>query len=358
MLRTVYLKTTDTCNLNCSHCFTGGTRPPRYFWNVDKTIDWIKRFMEHIPKTDEVHFEFHGGEPFLADVGEMKRVAEFIRSVGDDRVTVGSTSNLTFKLTDEMLDFMVNGLDGFGTSWDPDIRFANDKQFQLWRKNTDTVVQARKGRMVLNVSVSRMVTEMDQKELLLFLKSTNVEKVLFDRITLNGNALENKHLFPTNQEINDWYLKMHAASEELGARKWFYNAALEDVYAKFEKAVSSCGTFCRDCEERNITINASGSIGGCPNSAPEEEFGNIDMAIPELFVSAKRLDVMASERTRNEKCFECSVFSYCGSDCHRLEWDGDICASPRQLMKMLAGQEYQSTSAVRKNRVIPIFSRS
>lgn len=359
MLRTVYLKTTDTCNLNCSHCFTGGTRPARYFWDTDKVIDWFKRFMEHIPKNDEVHIELHGGEPFLEKVENIRKVTNAIREIAGDRATIGATSNLTFKLKDELLDFIKNDLDGFGTSWDPDIRFDNEKQFELWRKNTKTVVDSRGGdKMTLNVSVSRVVTEMDQKELIKFLNSIGIKRVLFDRITLNGNAIENQHLFPSNSEINDWYLKMHKATEELDARKWFHNAALEDVYAKFENGMATCGTFCRDCEERNITVNADGTIGGCPNSAPEENFGNIDMGIAELFVSARRLDVMASERARNEKCFECSVFSYCGSDCHRLLWDGDICASPRQLMKKLAGQEYESVSTVRKNRIIPIYAKS
>jgi len=143
----------------------------------------------------------------------------------------------------------------------------------------------------------------------------------------------------------------------LNAREWFYNAALQDVYAKFENSMSSCGTFCRDCEERNITLNADGSIGGCPNSAPEEFFGHIDMSLPELMVSAKRLDVMAQERTRNEQCYVCPVFSYCGSDCHRLAWEGDICASPRQLMKKLAGLDYSESPSKTTSRIIPIYQR-
>lgn len=356
MQRTVYLKTTDTCNLNCSHCFTGGDRPPRYFWDLEKTKDWITRFMATIPESDGVHFEFHGGEPMLAPLEQLIEIRDFLRTFGADRVNIGITTNLVYKLSQEKIDFF-HSLDGFGTSWDPDIRFANDKQYDLWRTNMAKMVEAQgyKG-VVLNVSVSRKVAQMDQKELIHFLRDTDAYKVLFDRITMNGNALEHTELFPTNQEINDWYLKMHEATEELDARSWFQNSALEDVYFKFEKGAAACGTFCRDCEERNITINADGTIGGCPNSAPEENFGDVNMAISDLFISAKRLDVMTSERMRNEKCFECPVFSYCGSDCHRLAWDGDICASPRQLMKKLAGLDYEYSNPVKRNKIIPIYS--
>lgn len=336
MSRTVYAKTTESCNLNCQHCFTGGSRPPRTYWNVPKISDWIDRFTKHIPQTDHVHFELHGGEPFLADLDEIKEVVRVMRATNYPSMSIGATTNLTYKLKDDMLEFMVNGIDHIGTSWDPDIRFGNQKQYDLWRSNLAKLIAT--GReVVLNVSVSKGVTQMDQEELIRFLASTGCYRVLFDRITPNGNANDHLSIFPTNAEINQWYLDMHAATERLGARKWFINSALEDVYAKFENADSSCGTFCRDCEEKNITLNADGTIGGCPNSAPEEAFGHMDMTIAELFAAPKRIDVMAHERTRNDACFSCPVFAQCGSDCHRLAWEGDVCASPRQLMMTLAG---------------------
>lgn len=353
MLRTVYLKSTDTCNLNCSHCFTSGNNPLRYFWNVDEIKDWVSRFMAYIPESDQVHFEFHGGEPMLAPLEQLIEVRDLLRTY-KERASIGITTNLVYKIYPEMQDFF-NSLDGFATSWDPDIRFANEKQYELWQENMASVVSARaeKG-VILNVSVSRVLTQMDQKELIIFLKNTGAYKVLFDRITLDGNAVDHLELFPSNTEINNWYIKMDEASRSLDARKWFLNAALEDVYKKFENGATACGTFCRDCEERLLTISANGAITGCPNSAQEESFGITSMSMEELFFSAKRLNAMTEERMRNEKCFECPVFSYCGSDCHRLSWDGDICPAPKELMKKLAGMSYTNTSN-QKKLIIPIF---
>ena len=354
MTRVVYLKTTDSCNLNCKHCFTEGSAPERNFWNVEKTIDWIHRLMAHA-KDDFVYFELHGGEPFLADVQEMRTVVSAIRSYGK-RTGVGATSNLTFKLHDDLLDFIVNDLDGVGTSWDPDIRFANDKQRQLWRSNMERVRDARKEKdITLNVSVSRGLVQMDCKELLLFLKDTGAYKVQFERLTYDGNAIANQSIFPSNEEVNAWYLRLHEASQELGARSWFNNTLLESVYAKFEKNFPNCGTFCRDCEERLFTVSASGAIGGCPNSAPTNSYGHIDMSMQELHMSSKRLDVIVEERTRNPACYECPVFSKCGSDCHQLQWEGPVCPAPKQLMLRLAGLE---TGTVLKTvkKFIPIKS--
>lgn len=355
MHRTVYLKTTDTCNLNCSHCFTGGSNTPRYLWRVDETLKWIKRFMDHVPTTDHVHFEFHGGEPMLAPLEQLIEVREFIRTFGS-RVSVGITTNLVYKLTPEKLAFF-GDLDGFATSWDPDIRFANNGQESLWRSNLSDVTneRVRYGKQTsVHISVSRKLTEMNQELLLKYYGTWGVDKLMFDRITLDGNAKKHDTLFPSNEEINNWYLKMHEATQKLDARGWFYNAALEDVYAKFERGMSNCGTFCRDCEERIITINADGTIAGCPNGAHTEIFGGIGMDIAHLMTTGARINLMTSERVRNEKCFECPVFQYCGSDCHRLAWDGDICASPRELMKELAGLEGKRYPT---KRVIPIFAK-
>jgi radical SAM protein with 4Fe4S-binding SPASM domain len=319
---------------------------------VEKTIDWIKRFNNAVGPNDDVHFELHGGEPFLAPVETLRQITDAIRTYGPKNHSIGATTNLTYKLSDELLNFMVNDLDSIGTSWDKGIRFENPKQEALWAANLKKLIAVKKD-VVLNISVSRAVIEMDQEELIMFLRDTGCYKVLFDRITPNGNANNHLELFPSNAEINQWYLRMHDATEKLGARKWFRNGALEDVYAKFESGNACSGTFCRDCEERNITLNADGTIGGCPNSAPEEYFGNIDMLMHQLFTSEKRVDVMTKERVRNDHCFTCPVFSYCGSDCHRLAWEGDVCASPRQLMLKLAGLPYEEVKIPRK-KFIPI----
>lgn len=352
MNRTVYIKTTEACNLNCKHCFTGGNQPKREFLDIERTIDWTRRLFEHIGFDDRVHFELHGGEPFLLPVKQLKQLTAGIRTWGPVKHSIGATTNLVYKLTDELLWFMRNDLESIGTSWDPDIRFANQKQLYLWQSNLATVTKHMD--VTLNVSVSRALIEMNVSDLLMFLRDSGCHKVQFERITANGNALKNTALFPTNAEINDWYLRLHNASEKIGARDWFYNAALEDVYAKFENGNACSGTFCRDCEESIFTLNADGSIGGCANSAPEESFGHIDDDIGELFASTGRLNSIVEERVRNELCYVCPVATYCGGDCHRLAWEGDVCAAPRQLMKKLAGLPLDAVE-VQPKRIIPIM---
>jgi len=123
-----YVKTTETCQLNCKHCFTNGINGAKIYFNPEKTIDWFKRFREYHGENHQAHFEFHGGEPFLAPVSHMTKVYEECKDLWKHS-SFGITSNLVFKLKQEHYDFISGPLNNRrGTSWDPKIRFANDKQ--------------------------------------------------------------------------------------------------------------------------------------------------------------------------------------------------------------------------------------
>lgn len=330
----IYLKTTETCNLNCKHCFTSGANGAKIYFNVDKSIDWFKRFSQHISDTDNVHIEFHGGEPFLAPIEDLN---EFYNQCKDfhPNISWGITTNLTFKLKQEHIDFIKGPLNGFiGTSWDPKIRFENEKQSSLWLKNVKTLM-ANGIDPKLFVSVTKSTIDIEPIHLLSWIKVLGFKQVSFERLTQNGNANLYPEIFPLNTEQDKWLLTMHKQSQEYNARDWFENELLESVYAKFEKGFNRSSTFCRDCEEKLFTINADGSISGCPNSAPEEIYGHIDNDIYNLINNEKRIDIIACERSRDPRCFSCPVFEYCGGDCHQLSWQDDVCGAPKSLMMHL-----------------------
>jgi radical SAM protein with 4Fe4S-binding SPASM domain len=330
-----YLKTTETCQLNCKHCFTSGINGAKIYFNPDKTVDWIKRFREYYPSDlDLSHFEFHGGEPFLAPVSHMQKVFEACDKLWKKQ-TWGITSNLVFKLKEEHFNFIRGPLNNrMGTSWDPKIRFANKKQYQLWRNNIKTLLD--QGVTIkLFISVTQDTINIEPIRLLRWIKNLGVQEVSFERLTGNGNANLHPEIFPKNIEQDVWFLKMHHQSEMYGCRKWFDNETLEVIYNKFETGFLKGGTFCRNCEQKIFTINADGSISGCPNSAPEFQFGHINDDIKTLINSPKRIENIACERSRNPLCFSCEVFEFCGGDCHQLAWQDNICGAPKSLMKEL-----------------------
>lgn len=327
----VYLKTTETCNLNCSHCFTSGINGRKIYFNVDKSINWLKNLKVGFPQMESLHVEFHGGEPFLADVNDMRKVYDQVNGEYDN-ISWGATSNLVFKIDDEKLNFMRTVLNKrIGTSWDPKIRFANEKQRALWESNVRMLI-ADGFTIKMFVSMSRDVTEMEPVDIINYAISLGIQEIDFERITMNGNAKKNLSLWPSNKELDAWFLKYHEQIVEHDLRDKIYNTFMENIYAKFEIGFPDAGTWCRNCEQKLFTLNADGTIAGCPNSAPEDHYGHIDMPIFDLLWNPKRTKIIACETARDPRCFECPVFDVCGSDCHQLEWEEDVCASPKTLM--------------------------
>ena len=339
MNRMIYVKTTETCQLNCKHCFTNGINGAKIYFNPHKTADWVKRLhSEAFNPSDTMHFEFHGGEPFLAPVSHMRIFYEETKDLWPN-ASFGITSNLTFKLKDEHWDFIKGPLGNrMGTSWDPKIRFENEKQEKLWENNVRELIK--QGVTIkLFISVTKDTVNIEPIELLKWVKDLGVQEMALERLTGNGNALLHPEIFPTNLEQDAWFLKMHEQIVEHDARHWFDNEFMETIYNKFESGFLKGGTFCRDCEEKLYTINADGSLSGCPNAAPEEQFGHINDDIKSLINSPRRIKNIACERSRDPRCYECPVFMYCGGDCHQLAWQGDICGAPKSLMKLLKAQK-------------------
>ena len=188
----------------------------------------------------------------------------------------------------------------------------------------------------LFISVTKDTIAIDPIVLLRWIRRLGVQEVSFERLTNNGSAKKFPEIFPANIEQDAWFLKMHHQSEKYGARHWFENDFLETIYSKFDTGFIKGGTFCRDCEEKIFTLNADGTISGCPNSAPEFQFGHIDDDINNLINSPIRLENMACERSRNPLCYSCDVFQYCGGDCHQLSWQDEICGAPKSLMRELS----------------------
>jgi radical SAM protein with 4Fe4S-binding SPASM domain len=329
----VYVKTTETCNLNCFHCFTSGINGAKIYFDPVKTANWCNQLYDG----DKVcHFEYHGGEPMLAKTEDLFTFYNMVREHWGVRASFGITSNLTFKLTPDRLDFFEKCMTGrrIGTSWDPTIRFANIKQKELWESNVKELV-AKGFILKAFISVSKDVVEMSPREIADYMMSLGIYEVSWERITGNGNALLNADsLYPTNTKVQEFFMAVHRENSDI--RNSFHDVFMDTVYDKFEKGLLFNGTFCRDCEQKLFTINADGTIAGCPNAAPTSAYGHIDMTADDVIKAPKRQETIACELfERDPRCYTCPVFAYCHSDCHQLEWQGDVCPAPKSLMMEL-----------------------
>jgi radical SAM protein with 4Fe4S-binding SPASM domain len=327
-MKIFYIKTTETCNLNCSHCFTSGKNGRKIYFNPVTTAAFVNNFTD-----EEVHIDYHGGEPFLAPLEDMRTFYKLV-SAKNKKASFGVTTNLTFKLTEDKISFIQNELSSrIATSWDEGIRWANTKQYDLWKNNVRKLISLG---VTVKVFVSMNVQLMKREPLdvLNIFRELGIREVAFERLTHDGSAERNPHIFPTNGQIDDWIWEMHKVND----REWFDNNLLESVYTKFEDGDIRSSTFCRKCEKIIFTVNADGTIAGCPNSAPSSHYAHVSDDISSILNHDKRSCMIAAEAHIDPRCISCKVFGECGGDCYKLEWDETHCPAPKKLMYALIGE--------------------
>ena len=326
-MKIFYVKTTETCNLNCSHCFTSGKSGRKIFFDPVKTAMFVNNFHD-----EDCHFDFHGGEPMLAPLEDLYTFYNLVNPVISN-ATFGVTTNLTYKLDKPKIDFFTNVLNKrIATSWDQGIRWSDDRQFNLWESNVKKLISLGftiKCFISLN---TQLVNNTHPKELITMLVDLGIQEVAFERLTHDGSALKNPDIFPSNKSIDDWIYELH----KLDMREAIFNCLLESIYAKFESGSDREGTFCRKCEQTMYTINADGRIAGCPNSAPTAHYASITDEFALINNNESRTCMIAEEAEVNMDCVSCPVFGECGGDCYKLEWDTQRPA-PKKLMMELNG---------------------
>jgi len=330
----VYLKTTETCQLNCKHCFTSGSSGRRIFFDPDKVIDFFHRLKQVSPNISSGNISFHGGEPMLAPIKDMEKVYESCKDLWDN-VWWSIQSNLVYKLDDEKLAFFdkITKRQTFGTSYDIGIRFPSYKAEELWKENVRTLVGLGYPVTVM-VSLTSEALKLEPVEIIQRIADLGVKYINFERMTHNGNARTNDYLTPGNKALDQYFVKMWDQTIQYDLHKKIKNVFFDSILTSLVHSAHA-GCRCRMCEQKVLTLNADGTIGGCPNSAVEKPYARIEWPLMEILYSKGRMKEIACEAVRHPGCAGCEVFDICNGDCHQLAWEGDICPAPKTLMKQL-----------------------
>lgn len=330
----VYLKTTDTCQLDCSHCFTNGRNGKKGWFDVGQTIHFFRQLHRYYPKYDSGNISFHGGEPMLCPTELLFEAWHGIKDLWPN-IWWSTQTNLTYALTEDRVSVLEKICNkSWGTSWDMNIRWETSKQKALWQDNVKQLVKDGHDITVM-VSLNRMLIEgLEPIEIINELAELGVQHVNFERLTHNGNAIGNDKIFPTNHELDAWLLKMWHQCREHDTSSYIHNMFLESLLSSVvHNTYSGCRS--RQCEQKIYTINADGTIGGCPNDAVTGFYGKITDPIESIIFNPKRMCNIQKESMRHPVCATCPVYDICNGDCHQLSWQGDVCAAPKSLMNFL-----------------------
>jgi radical SAM protein with 4Fe4S-binding SPASM domain len=327
----VYVKPTDSCNLNCSHCFTGGSTVARNAWDLNANVSWIRDAVV-AEKANDLHVELHGGEPFLVGISELSRFSSELRDniPPEVNLTIGATTNLIYKLTDEHIKFIQNDLGSrIATSYDPVHRFKNQQMFALWLYNIKKLKE-HNITVKLFVTTTKELIAIEPSSLIDLLSTFDVDEVAVERLTANGNAIDNREIFPDNRDIDNYYYDLYFEYKKRNPQ--FNIVTLDTIEGKFKTRKFDVDTNCRTCEKNLFTPNADGTIAGCANGAREEASGSVHRSATEYLASTERLERMTKEVDRDVRCYDCNLYDVCLGDCHRLSWQGDSCPGLKRLL--------------------------
>lgn len=324
----IYYKPVAHCQLNCSHCYTSGSEAPRQYADTSKTLAFLHRLHRYVPDTS-MKIVFHGGEPMLAPIDQLEDICRNMPQwKGGTELSV--STNLVYPLTDKKLNFFNTWMkEGMGSSWD-NLRFENRSQLDLWERNSRVLNETIP--MTLFVTMDKKVVNTDPRIIIEYAISLGYKYILFERITNDGHAKSNPEIKPDNAEQDFWLHKMLDVTIENRYYEKIGNMFLNEIAEAVTQGIHS-GNRCRNCESSLMTINADGTIAGCPNTAPMDFWGNINQSIEDLFNSKERKKAIFCETQRDPRCYECEAFAICNGDCTKLEWQGDYCQAPKSIWK-------------------------
>lgn len=330
-MKQIYVKTTESCNLKCEHCYVQARCNTSQFFNSKETSNWIKKYLQFYNLEEkDLLISFHGGEPFLDD---PQKLLDFKKNF--PLAVFNATSNLCLELTEKHLELIKSFYDPLfnkpllKTSWDYKIRF-NSEQEQIWRSNVKKLLDCGVIIQTIVCLTKQLIEEVKASDLIYMFKFLKIQKVDFERITVH--KAEHNLLVPDYKKQDKWLLEAFQASKEAGLEVCMFESLRESIKGNH----SGCRK--RQCMQEVITINANGSIGGCPNTALIQPYASIYEDIQEYDSNLCRTCLIKKEQQQKIQCLRCKLFNICNGDCHQLCWQGDECPAPTLVMEELLNE--------------------
>jgi radical SAM protein with 4Fe4S-binding SPASM domain len=344
-MKKIYIKTTEACQLQCDHCYIGDNRKLKGFFDEDKTIYWLKKYMDIFTiKESDVHFSFHGGEPFLCPLDKMQKVIDAFPNA-----TYDATSNLCFGLSIDKMQFIKNNfIDKYGTkrpfiktSWDHKIRFHSKENAILWINNVKTLMLEGIDIRVIICLTKPLLANFIPKDLMEFLIELDITDIHFERLTENTTV--DKSLIPDYDKQDEWLLQFYEVSK---------GKITVDIFEELKYACNNTFINCRNrsCMKEVITINANGTIGGCPNSSIGSHYTDINQSSCNGCKNNKHQELINTEQTKELECYICDLYHICNGDCHQLSWQNGICPSPKKLIRRIKNDMEREKKIIVSNK--------
>lgn len=311
----VYVKTAETCNFRCKHCFNPYSSIPM---NFEKT--W--KFLSQLDKEGN-WFILHGGEPMM---GDEEKILSLVKSTKHASWRI--STNLGYKLTPKKLEIL-QLMKQVRTSFDVGIRFGNMRNLMMWLRNVQAL--SKKTDLYMNICLTRQMISHSPENVIRMLESLGVKRYGFERITLSGRAKEHTKIVPRYEDVDDWLCKLYAIEES--GRCACHCDDIQRIRLGIQGHEEQC--YGKECCMQTITINADGTVGNCPNNARENIVGTAEDK-----ASMIKDRICKKKHTVKSACLACSFFRACHGFCEQIEWQNGTCPYPKKLARKIMEEEH------------------
>ena len=315
-MKTIYVKISEQCNLDCKHCYIN-TKSNEVL-DINAFLYWFEQYKKST--NNDIELVFHGGEPLL----HADNILNIIDNIADSSIQYHITTNLICELTDSVRKVLATCT--VATSFDGcDVRFTNYAQHYLWERNCEIVKPAQ-----VNVVLTSELLTLNPKMLFERFILRKIQNVHFERLTCTGRA--KKLNAPSWEEVDEWLCKAHAAwiPEKIGVTEF-------GEFSKLCANIEMSGCRLRKCTKNVLTINPNGSIATCPNTF-DKVFATIHQPVETLYSSSIYSCITKTEKVLNSICRICDLYRYCNGDCFQLIWQDKICPFPKKLFKKILNE--------------------
>lgn len=327
-MKTIYVKTTNTCNLNCSYCYTGGNKVKRKDFDYESTSIWIRNFL--FKYKEMVVVKFHGGEPlFVKEFGSIQKFVESLQDI-NHLIKFDITTNLTIPLQSYHIEFLEKYIYDrvIVTSYDKTDRFPNEVILNQWESNI-SLLKLHCFKIYVKAILSKDVISSDPKEFLDYFEKLNIDYLQLERITGSKKI--------SNYDSEEFMINLY---KEYKSNRYPFKIVTFDKYEWALKHNQCFPSPCnnRTCNSDNITINSDGSIAGCPDNW-RDSYSSIydDNSVDEILTKSncKLSKCIMTELIKDKRCASCSYLKICGGSCYRSSFDDTGCPGyPRLLAYM------------------------
>lgn len=324
--KTVIVKVTHNCNLNCKYCCVGDV--VEHHLIDETTIDNLFRKLSE--DCNESTIIWHGGEPLIAGLSFYKRAVELQAKYPTHKFKNSLQTNGTL-LTDEYLDFFQsNGfalgfsLDGCETSHNLNRPFKGDRNsFEVtfkWYKEVEQRGMNPGAICVINANTARYI-----KEIYAFAKQYNVA-FKFNAQYPAGRASVNVDLGLDNKQIAQAYIELFdlwfndTPEDRVNIRMFDHFVKNITQITNSDKAVQGFDcSWANRCQKSFIGLSTNGDIYPCGKFVDETAFlyGNINenKKLEEILDNDIRNKFLTRHEEGISDCKNCRYLSMCSSGC-------------------------------------------